>query len=661
MAITISSRKSPGIGSANVQGGNLSLINQAGAAGRGQMQAGKEIINLSREVAKLGKIIGTTQASEQSEINFNKAKSMWNYTATEVHSSAINGGAGEIDDNGNYENQWIPEKYNSNMEQAFGDLEKNKEFTAYIKSLNNKDYSQFQAWAANEYGDLSGKVTNLGYQKRTALQKAERTVATNNLFQSSLVPDPEKSIKNYTEYLKALTSPSAYGSPLAPDQIQTNERAFVKFSTLNNLFQGQNPNIPESATIEQYDNAITQLSDTNYMPEIVLDNENSLVGLTQEERNEAVKELRELKTQRKSIDDRLVEESINATAEGLLEKLGSNNLKAGDLQSAILANPNFIGTPEHTFFKQQHTRLYGTGIAPKEDLSAYFKADANIMSGNAIPNLAQLYMQNKKAAVGKVRAYLIQNVNNLSDAHHKGVPAILKNFFGTDSELGKSVGYLDKTLEAKLKVKFYSEKQKKSINLSDMSDANVATVLVSLMNESEQTRAEIQALVDIEMVNWQRVSRARFKADKSGKQLIDLLDAPAIGKDGKVIGGTENPAYIGDRMMNSFLNATAYSPTVAPVNPPEQVISTTESLNSVSSKYTIGTKHDIELQDGSLSFYVPENMTTEEGLNMFWNDVALETYGTSKKTIIFDNPNDAPKGWVNGREPVDHVKKRIEK
>ena len=299
MAITISSRKSPGIGSANVQGGNLSLINQAGAAGRGQMQAGKEIINLSREVAKLGKIIGTTQASEQSEINFNKAKSMWNYTATEVHSSAINGGAGEIDDNGNYENQWIPEKYNSNMEQAFGDLEKNKEFTAYIKSLNNKDYSQFQAWAANEYGDLSGKVTNLGYQKRTALQKAERTVATNNLFQSSLVPDPEKSIKNYTEYLKALTSPSAYGSPLAPDQIQTNERAFVKFSTLNNLFQGQNPNIPESATIEQYDNAITQLSDTNYMPEIVLDNENSLVGLTQEERNEAVKELRELKNSRK--------------------------------------------------------------------------------------------------------------------------------------------------------------------------------------------------------------------------------------------------------------------------------------------------------------------------------------------------------------------------
>jgi hypothetical protein len=661
MAITISSRKSPGIGSANVPGGNLSLINQAGAAGRGQMQTGKEIINLSREVAKLGKIIGTTQASEQSEINLNKAKSMWNHTATEVHSSAINGGAGEIDDNGNYENQWIPEKYNSNMEQSFGALEKNKEFTSYIKSLNNKDYSQFQAWAAGEYGDLSGKVTNLGYQKRTALQKAERTVATNNLFQSALIPDPDKSKKNYIEYLKALKSPSAYGSPLAPDQIQTNERSFVKFSTLNNLFQGQNPNIPETATIEQYDNAITELSDTKYMPEIVLDNENSLVGLTLEERNEAIKELRELKTQRKAIDDRLVEESINATAEGLLEKLGNNNLKAGDLQSAILANPNFIGTPEHTFFKQQHTRLYGTGVAPKEDLSAYFKANTNIMSGNAIPNLAQLYMQDKIAAVGKVRAYLIQNVNNLSDTHYKGVPAILKDFFGTDSELGKSVGYLDKTLEAKLKVKFYSEKLKNPINFSDMSDTNIALMLVNFMNESEQTRAEIQALVDIEMVNWQRVSRARFKADKSGKPLIDLLDAPAIGKDGKVIGGTENPAYIGDRMMNSFLNGTKYLTTVAPVSPPEQLISTTESLNSVASRYTIGTKHDIELQDGSLSFYVPENMTTEDGLNMFWNDVALETYGSQNKLIIFDNIADAPKNWKNGREPLDHLKKRLSK
>ncbi|MEO1945436.1 MAG: hypothetical protein ABGY11_14130, partial [Candidatus Thioglobus sp.] len=443
--------------------------------------------------------------------------------------------------------------------------------------------------------------------------------------------------------------------------IQTNERSFVKFSTLNNLFQGQNPNIPETATIEQYDNAITELSDTKYMPEIVLDNENSLVGLTLEERNEAIKELRELKTQRKAIDDRVVEESINATAEGLLEKLGNNNLKAGDLQSAILANPNFIGTPEHTFFKQQHTRLYGTGVAPKEDLSAYFKANNNIMSGKAIPNLAQLYMQDKIAAVGKVRAYLIQNVNNLSRTHYKGVPAILKDFFGTDSELGKSVGYLDKTLEAKLKVKFYSEKLKNPINFSDMSEANLALMFVNFMNESEQTRAEIQSLVDIEMVNWQRVSRARFKADKSGKPLIDLLDAPAIGKDGKVIGGTENPAYIGDRMMNSFLNGTKYLTTVAPVSPPEQLISTTESLNSVASRYTIGTKHDIELQDGSLSFYVPENMTTEDGLNMFWNDVALETYGSQNKLIIFDNIADAPKNWKNGREPLAHIKNRLSK
>jgi len=680
MGIIISSRKSTSIGSANVPGGNFSLINAAGAAGRGEQQAGKEIISLGQEVAKLGKILGTTYDSEQSLINYNEAKSMWNFTATSIQEAATNGGTGELDENGDFDpkNIWIPTEYKKNMVTAFGALEGDDRFKKLIASLNAKDFSQFQAWASGEYGTLSGKVNTLGYKRRAVIQKTERKIAINNLFRTSLVPDPEKSLKGYISYDNYLNERSAYGKALSADEIRKNERDFVKFYTLNGLFNNKDPKIPAGATVENYDTAILALSNKEFETDIYIDDDTTLIGLTLKERNVAIKELQDLRKRRIDIDKRLVEESIEKTFDTLKASFEDSTFTSESVRQAVLDNPDFAGTPGHKFWKTEHQRLYGSGVEPKENTKKYYEVDQAIMGGEAIPDLAQKFMTDPRGTIRMVQEYFIKNVPNLSKSSYDNIDSILKDWFSKESNLGNMVTSLDKKVKARLIYKMYTESQGKPVSVDDFKKADMPSIVVNIGLMTTEARAALQSQIDEGMVEWIRNSRARLKIEATNTKLpyLKLLDAPAIGRDDKIISGTENPDYVGEKMMNTFLSGKEYVYSKPPVQLTTyqfdggKIIDVMNNIASSTSsgkgKYTIdslplGDKITIELNDGNFNFYIPSSMSEEDGRIMFWNDVAREKYGDEKKLIIFEDSKDAPKGWTNGREPVPHIVKRLGK
>jgi hypothetical protein len=282
------------------------------------------------------------------------------------------------------------------------------------------------------------------------------------------------------------------------------------------------------------------------------------------------------------------------------------------------------------------------------------------MRGEAIPNLSEKYRRDPTGTIVEVQDYLIQNVDKLSDTHYSGVEQMLKNYFGKTSPLGKHIDRLNTVVESRLKLKLYAERKGETVDFAGMGKDDVQAMLMSLMNESEQTKAEIQAQVDQRMVEWDGVRDARLGADKSGSAWIDLLDAPAIGSDGRVISGTENNKYIGDRMINSFIDGVSYSSPPPATSVPSR-ISAIEAVNNVASNWKSGYRDEIELQNGSILKYQYDNMPISAARNMYWNDVASEMYGTDKKMIIFDDPQNAPTGWLNGREPIAHLRARLTK
>jgi len=657
MAPVIRSRGRTSIGAATVPGGSLAYINQAGASGRAAMQMGKALSNVGENLAKVYKALDDTQEKEQSLINLNEAKAMWNSVSTSVHSSAINGGVGEIRENGEYEYPWLPEQYGSNMEDAFQRLGSSDQYINLLNSLSEKDRSQFNAWSTSKYGELSGKVISLGYKKRDTLQRANRAITANNLFQVSLTPDPESSGKNYIAYLENLYERSMYGTPLSEEQIKSNERTFIEHYTLTNLFGGANPDIPESeVTIEQYDNAIEKLLDKDYLPVVDLGDDVILAGLSIEERTSIVENLKERKRQKEAVNKRVITENNYETAQGLQDRVGTLTLK--ELDNAVRANPDFVGTPQYTYFRARIRDRIKTGITPKEDVAAYRKARSELMKGEAIPNLAQKYRQDPTGTIVEVQGYLIENVPNLSDSHYSNAEQMLKNYFGKDAPLNVHISRLDTLVESRLKLKLYAERKGEAVDFSSMAPEDVQSMLLNLMNESEQTKAEIQAQVDEYMVKWDVVRDARLNADKSGKAWVELLDAPAIGSDGKVITGTENPDYIGERMMNSFVNGAEYT-SAPPVEPPPSQVGSVSAINTVSARWNSGYLYDIDLQDGRKIEFLFDNMERAQAYSMFWNDVAEEMYGKKENLIVFDDPKNAPVGWKNGREPLDHLTSRL--
>lgn len=658
MAPVIRSRERTSIGAARVPGGSLAYINQAGASGRAAMQMGKALSNVGENLAKVYKALDDTQEEEQSLINLNEAKAMWNSTSTSVHSSAINGGVGEIQENGEYETPWIPEQYGSSMEAAFQKLGSDERFITLINSLNEKDRSQFSAWATSKYGELSGKVTALGYQRREALQRAGRAITANNLFRASLTPDRDSSGKNYLAYLENLNESSMYGVPLSENQIKSNERDFVEHYTLTSLFEGLNPNEPESSvTIEQYDNAITNLLDKDYMGVIDIEGV-ELTGLSIEERTSIIENLKERKRQKEAVNKRVITERNFETAQNLQERV--DTLTFQDIDDEVRRNPDFIGTSQYIYFRSRVKDRLKTGATPKEDVAAYRKASSSLMRGEAIKNLAQKYRQDPRGTIVEVQDYLIDNVPNLTDAHYSGVEQTLKNYFGKDAPLNVHISRLDTLVESRLKLKLYAERKGEPVDFASMDQADVRSMMLNLMNESEQTKAEIQAQVDEYMVEWDIVRDARLNADKSGKAWVDLLDAPAIGSDGKTISGTENPDYIGERMMNSFVNGAEYA-SAPPVEPLPAQVDSSSAIEAVSARWNSGYMYDIDLQDGRKIRFQFDNMNRSQAYNMYWNDVAEEMYGKKAKLIIFENPGNAPIGWKDGREPIDHLTSRLRK
>ena len=659
MASVIRSRGRTKIGAARVQGGSISYINQAGASGRAAMQMGQAITKIGAQVHKLHQEIDDSLEDEQSSINLSYSKASWEATATAVHAAVINGGTGIVDENGNYETPWIPEDYEKSMYAAFRAMEDDPQYRSNVDSLNGKDSAIFSAWSASKFGELSGKVLNKGYTRRVSIQQSERSIVSGNLYRSSLTTDTESAAENYLEYYRHLYSRSQYGIPLSDTQIKSNDRAFVEHYTLTSLFGGANPDVPESnVTIEQYDNAIEKLLDQKYLTQVRINDDLALQGLSLEERTSVVTHLKDRRGQKEVVIKRLINEANTDTSNTLQNNIEQLTLK--DIDSAVAANPHFIGTVQYKYFRSRVKDRTTSGVQPKENVSDYRVANSKIMRGEAIPNLSEKYRRDPTGTIVEVQEYLIQNVDKLSDTHYSGVEQMLKNYFGKTSPLGKHIDRLNTVVESRLKLKLYAERKGETVDFAGMGKDDVQAMLMSLMNESEQTKAEIQAQVDQRMVEWDGVRDARLGADKSGSAWIDLLDAPAIGSDGRVISGTENNKYIGDRMINSFIDGVSYSSPPPATSVPSR-ISAIEAVNNVASNWKSGYRDEIELQNGSILKYQYDNMPISAARNMYWNDVASEMYGTDKKMIIFDDPQNAPTGWLNGREPIAHLRARLTK
>ena len=658
MSSVIKSRGGTSIGQARVGGGSVGYINQAGASGRAAMQMGKALSNLGTNLNRVYGKVDKTLDKEQRLINLNQAKASYNSVLGAVNRAAVNGGVGPIQENGEPETPWLPTQYQENADQAFSLWNEDENTQSLIGSFDSTTKAAFDQWQSSQYNTTAGQVAKLGRQRRSTMQQSQRTVAAQSLFNSALSPSMEQSEKSFSEYRQSLVEGSQYGSPLTPAQINSNERSFATHYTLTSLFGGENPDNPSSGvTLEHYDSAITNLSNPQYMPVIEFDGI-AIQGLSIEERTSVVNNLKERRSQKEIVNTRAIEKGNEFTAAALLDK--GENLTQRDLAAAIEQNPRFIDTASKRHFQAKINRLNKTGATATEDVRAYRTANKNIMNGDVIKNLAQQYRQNPNGAIMAVRDYLTENVEGLSSTHYDGVPSILKDFFGKGAPLNKNIVRMDSTVENMLKLKFYAERSGEPLDLAGMTVSEVAIAVTSLSSQNERTKSEIAAQVALRMNDWDLYLESTLNADKSGSPWVDLVTPPSVRSDGTIVSGSENPKYIGKRMMDNFVSGESYQ-TQSNVQVPYQPIRAINAVDTVSERWNTGDTFIIEQQNGGqIKFRHPTLASTQEDTkSVYWNEIAVEMNGTEKKMIIFDDPGNAPVGWKNGREPISHITQRL--